>query len=111
MMNRGTPVPICSIRDQRYFAYASVAISDAEAFDIIQKARTAHPVQMPELKSRPLLSSDRGRRLVASLLSAIEGRYTVSINDKLLALFGWFFEWPMRAQRSSRGLISTAWVV
>jgi len=80
-------------KDQRYFAYASVAITDTEAFDIIQRARAAHPVQMPELKARALMSSERGRRLIAALLTEIEGRYIVSINEKLLALCGWFFEY------------------
>jgi Protein of unknown function (DUF3800) len=80
-------------KDQRYFAYASVAISDVEAYDIIQKVRAAHPVQMPELKARALMGSERDRRLIATLLTEIEGRYIVSINDKLLALCGWFFEY------------------
>ena len=30
---------------------------------------------------------------IAALLSEIEGRYIVSLNDKLLALCGWFFEY------------------
>jgi hypothetical protein len=80
-------------KDQRYFAYASVAISDDEASDIIKRARATHPVQMPELKARVLMSSERGCRLVAALLADLEGRYIVSINDKLLALCGWFFEY------------------
>jgi hypothetical protein len=79
-------------KDQRFFAYASVAISDAKAAELIRKARAAHPVQMPELKARALISSARGRRLVADLLTEIEDRYIVSIYDKLLALCGWFFE-------------------
>ena len=37
-------------KDQRFFAFSSVAISDVEAFEIVSKARTDHPVQMPELK-------------------------------------------------------------
>jgi hypothetical protein len=80
-------------KHQRFFAYASVSISDEEAFDIIRKARGSYPVQMPELKARGLMSSERGRRLVAALLTDIEGRYTVSITDKLLALCAWFFEY------------------
>ena len=80
-------------KDQRYFAYATVAISDIEAFGIIQKARAAHPVQMPELKAALLMGSARGRRLIAALLAEIEGRYVVSVNDKLLSLCGWFFEY------------------
>lgn len=77
-------------RDQRYFAYASVVISDDEASGIIKRARATDPVQMPELKARVLMSSERGCRLVAALLADLEGRYIVSINDKLLALCGWF---------------------
>ncbi len=80
-------------KDQRYFAYASVAINDAEAFELIQRARAAHPVQMPELKARTLMRSERGRRLISAILSEIDGRYTVSIKDKLLALCAWFFEY------------------
>lgn len=80
-------------RDQRYFAYASVAITDDEAFDIIQRARATHPVQMPELKAKTLMRSDRGRKLIGAILSEIDTRYVVSINDKLLALCGWFFEY------------------
>lgn len=80
-------------KDQRYFAYASVSIKDDDAFDIIRKVRLAHPVQMPELKGRTLLSSERGRRLVTALLVEIEGKYVVSVYDKLLALCGWFFEY------------------
>jgi hypothetical protein len=80
-------------KDQRYFAYASVAITDAEAAAITQRARARHPVQMPELKASRLLASVRGRRLIAAVLDDIKGRYVVSINDKLLALCGWFFEY------------------
>jgi hypothetical protein len=80
-------------KDQRFFAYASVEISDGEAFELIQRARADHPVQMPELKARILVGSERGRKLIAELLSGITGRYVVNINDKLLALCGWFFEY------------------
>jgi Protein of unknown function (DUF3800) len=80
-------------KDQRMFAFSSVAISDAEAFEIIRKARADHPVQMPELKASKLLGSERGRRLITSLVEALNGRYTVCIHDKLLALCGWFFEY------------------
>jgi hypothetical protein len=80
-------------KNQRIFAFSSVAISDTEAFEIIRKASADHPVQMPELKASKLLASERGRKLIAALLAAIDGRYVVSVNDKLLALCGWFFEY------------------
>ena len=80
-------------KDQRMFAFSSVVLPDAEAFEIVAKARRDNPVQMPELKATKLLASERGRRLVASLLEAIDGRYVVNVHDKLLALCGWFFEY------------------
>lgn len=79
--------------EQRYFAYASVAIEDDEAFEIIRAAREKHPVQMPELKGAQLMKSAKGRRLVGEVLEHVEGRFAVSANDKLLALCGWFFEY------------------
>ena len=75
------------------FAFSSVVISDAEAFEIIRKTRTDHPVQMLELKASRLLATERGQKLIAALLAAIDGQYVVSVNDKLLALCGWFFEY------------------
>ncbi|RAZ89058.1 hypothetical protein DPM33_18955 [Mesorhizobium hawassense] len=48
---------------------------------------------MPELKASKLLGSARGRRLIGELLNAVDGRYAVTIHDKLLALCGWFFEY------------------
>jgi hypothetical protein len=39
-------------KDQRYFAYASVTVCDAEAFEIIRKASAGHPMQMPERRLR-----------------------------------------------------------
>ena len=75
------------------FAFSSLAIGDAEAFEIIRKARADHPVQMPELKASKLVATERGQKLITALLTAIDGRYVVSVNDKLLALCGWFFEY------------------
>jgi hypothetical protein len=80
-------------KDQRMFAFGSVAISDPEAFEIIQKARTENPVQMLKLKASKLLATERGKKLIGALLTAIDGRYVVSVNDKLLALCGLFFEY------------------
>ncbi|WP_315744331.1 MULTISPECIES: DUF3800 domain-containing protein [unclassified Bradyrhizobium] len=80
-------------KDQRMFAFASVAAGDTEAFEIIAKARRDHPVQMPELKASKLLASERGRRLVGAIFQAVDGRYVVNVHDKLLALCGWLFEY------------------
>jgi hypothetical protein len=80
-------------KDQQVFAFSSVAISDTEAFEIIRKVRVDYPVQMPELKASKLLASERGRKLIAAIFAAIEGRYAINAHDKLLALCGWFFEY------------------
>jgi Protein of unknown function (DUF3800) len=80
-------------KDQRMFAFSSVELTDAEAFEIVRKARIDHPVQMQELKASKLLATNRGRNLIAALLAAIEGRYVASVADKLLALCSWLFEY------------------
>lgn len=80
-------------KDQRYFAFSSVAVSDTEASEIVRRARTVHRVQMPELKASRLMRSETGRKLIMSLLQALDGRYTVIVHDKLLALCGWLFEY------------------
>ncbi len=80
-------------RDQRHFAFGSVAITDAEAAEIIRKARVDHRVQMPELKAAKLLASEPGRRLIQDLLAAADGRFAVTVHDKLYALCTWFFEY------------------
>ena len=80
-------------KDQRIFAFSSVELTDAEAFEIVRKARIDHPVQMQELKASRLLATNCGRNLIAALLAAIEGRYVVSVADKLLALCSWLFEY------------------
>jgi len=80
-------------RDQRYFAFASVNISDDEAWFLIDAARKAYPVQMPELKGSKLMESNQGRRLIAHLVQSISGRFAINAHDKLLALCGWVFEY------------------
>ncbi len=79
-------------KDQRYFAFASVGVSDAEAAGMIAKARADHSITMPELKASKLLGSSRGRRAVAALMQACKGRYILSVHDKLMALCANLFE-------------------
>lgn len=80
-------------KDQRYFAFASINISDDEAWLLIDAARKAHPVQMPELKASKLMGSNQGRRLIAHLVQSLSGRFAITAHDKLLALCGWVFEY------------------
>jgi hypothetical protein len=80
-------------KDQRHFAFASVAITDAEAQEIVRKTRVDNRVQMPELKAANLLTSERGRKMVRDLLAAIDGRFAITVHNKLYALCTWFFEY------------------
>jgi hypothetical protein len=80
-------------KEQRYFAYGSVSVDDAEAWTVIHKAVTDHHVQMPELKAARLMRSAGGRALIADLVKASEGRFALNVHDKLLALCGWVFEY------------------
>lgn len=80
-------------KDQRYFAFASVNISDDEEWLLINAARKAHPVQMPELKASKLMASNQGRRLIAHIIQNLSGRFAINACDKLLALCGWVFEY------------------
>ena len=80
-------------KDQRYFAFATVKMSDEEAWALISDARKAHPVQMPELKASKLMGSNKGRRLVAHIVERLDGHFAISAHDKLLALCGWVFEY------------------
>lgn len=79
--------------DQRYFGFGSVCVPDDEAHQIIAKARRDNPVQMPELKGARLLGTETGAALVRDIFTAVDGRYTVIVHDKLLALCGWLFEY------------------
>jgi Protein of unknown function (DUF3800) len=80
-------------QNQRYFGFASVAIGDIEAAELIDNARTTNTVQMPGLKASKLLRTERGRKIIAALLMSCEGRYAVNVYDKLLALCCQFFEY------------------
>jgi hypothetical protein len=88
---------------QRYFGFSSIAVGDTEAVEIINKARRDHPVQMLELKASKLLASQRGLKLVEALLRACEGRYALSVHDKLYALCCQFFEYIYEPVSMIRG--------
>lgn len=79
--------------DQRFFAFASVAIPDNEAKEIIDRARAENQVQMTELKASRLMMSANGRQLITSILKASEGRYAVSVHEKRYALCCHLFEY------------------
>ena len=79
--------------DQPYFAYASHDLSLSEAEALLSRARKEYPVQMPELKSKNLLKTKRGRALLDFVLERIEGRYIATVYDKRLSLTCKLFEY------------------
>lgn len=79
--------------DQRFFAFASMAMSDDEAKTIIDKVRVENRLQMPELKASRLMTSANGRRLILSILKACHGRYAVTVHEKRYALCCHLFEY------------------
>ncbi|KQT33683.1 hypothetical protein ASG29_06635 [Sphingomonas sp. Leaf412] len=78
---------------QRLFAYSGVATSDEEAWRLLAAARRDHGVLDDELKATALLKSERGRLFVRDILRAVEGRYSVVVYDKALALCAKVFEY------------------
>lgn len=78
---------------QPVFAYASVAIEERRAWEILDRARKDHPVQMPELKAQKLLSTERGRNLIAQVLAEIDGHYSFVVQNKRVVLCGKLFEY------------------
>ena len=79
--------------EQRHFSYASVNISDDDAYEVIRAARARISVQMVELKGAQLMKSGRGRTFILDILKQIDGRYAVNVSNKLLSLCGWMFEY------------------
>lgn len=79
--------------DQRYFTFASINLSDEQAWKIIEKARANHKIQMPEIKASRLMKSPAGRSFISYVFESLEGKYAVTVSDKLLALTGWMFEY------------------
>jgi hypothetical protein len=79
--------------EQRIFAFAAVAVSDDEAWRIIDAARRRHGVLGSELKAAALLKTEPGRALIQDCLKAISGRYRYVIFDKLLGLTTKLFEY------------------
>jgi hypothetical protein len=79
--------------NQKFFGFGSVAITNAEARDLIARTRSKFPVQMPELKAAKLVRTTRGIALLEMLVEELKGRFVVCVHDKLLALCANFFEY------------------
>jgi hypothetical protein len=85
-------------KEQRYFVFASVAVSDAEAAEIIAKACQEHGLSVAELRAPWPVGSPQGGTFIATLVKACKGRFGLAFHDKLFAfcedLYDFSF-WPL----------------
>lgn len=72
--------------NQRFFAYASVSTSDAEASEFVARLVKKHSIQGGELKGSRLVKFNRGRKAVDEILDHFDGRMKISISNKKYAL-------------------------
>ena len=78
---------------QKFFAYASVAIDDDEARDVVEYIIKKYGVQNGELKGSKLVKFNKGRKAIDEILTKFEGRLKISTSDKKYALACKFFEY------------------
>jgi hypothetical protein len=93
-----------SDREQPYFVYVSVAISETAAAEIVAKVAQDFKLQLRELKGRVLVRSNRGQRALSSLLEQCLGRSQIVLVNKRYALACKLFEYifdPPLAEKSS----------
>lgn len=89
---------------QPMFTYASVAMDQTEAMDLIVRIRQLHHIKARELKGAQLARSPAGRAVILDTLRLMRGRYLVTAYDKKLSLAGKFFEYvfePVLARNNS----------
>lgn len=89
---------------QPMFTYASVAMDQTEARDLIVHIRQRHHIQARELKGKDLARSSAGRAVILDTLQLMRGRYLVTAYDKKLSLACKFFEYvfePVLARNNS----------
>jgi len=79
--------------DQRVFSFAAVAITNEEAWHVLDTARRRHGIVGGEFKATTLLKSEQGRAFVLDCLEAIAGRYQFVLFDKLMGLTTKLFEY------------------
>ena len=80
-------------KQQPMFTYASVAMDQNEAENLIVRIRQRHYIQARELKGANLAKSPAGRAVILDTLQSMRGRYLVTAYDKRLSLAGKFFEY------------------
>jgi hypothetical protein len=87
-----------------FFAYSSVAVSNEEAKDYVQKIIKDYRVQAGELKFQKLIKYSKGRQAIAHILSTFHDRAKVTVHHKKYNLACKFYEYifePTIASKSS----------
>ena len=79
--------------DQPFFTFASVAIDEQSASELVSRVIREYNVQGGELKSGRLVRYSKGRRAIFDILDALEGRVQVFFAHKKYALACKFFEY------------------
>lgn len=79
--------------EQNFFAYASVATTEAEAKDFVESLIKKYGIQNGELKGSKLIKFNKGRKAIDEILERFDGRYKVSISNKKYALACKFHEY------------------
>lgn len=89
---------------QPMFTYASVAIEETEARELVAHIRQKNQIEAKELKGARLARTRAGRDTIIDTLQSMRGRYLVTAYDKKLSLACKFFEYvfePVLAEKSS----------
>jgi len=87
-----------------FFAYSSVAVSNEEAKDYVQKIIKDYEVQAGELKFQKLIRYSRGRQVITHVLTTFSDRAKVTVHHKKYNLACKFYEYifePTIASKSS----------
>jgi hypothetical protein len=79
--------------DQDVFTYATVAIEQGEAEQIVARLKRDYRLQGNELKGRNLIKRPSNRKVVDAVLQSVQGRFSVTAHHKAFALCCKFFEY------------------
>ena len=89
---------------QPMFIYASVAMEETEARELVAQIRRKHHIEAKELKGSRLARTRAGRDIILDTLQSMRGRYLVTAYEKKLSLACKFFEYifePVLAANNS----------
>jgi hypothetical protein len=90
--------------NQPFFAYATVAADPSHATEVVQRAVRDFRIQAGELKGKRLITSNRGRKAIASVLGPFADSALVQAYHKRYTLATKFFEYvfePVLAEQNS----------